>query len=162
MGFDPARDTAAVFATGGPFRESAMQMVAAESPDVDAYVRHGGKLLFFHGVSDPVFSVKDTVRYVDALRQRYGQRTDDIARLFTVPNMAHCSGGPATDQYDGLNALVKWVEQGEAPARIVARARPENPDVRTPGRTRPLCAWPRQTRYNGSGSIEEAASFSCR
>ncbi len=162
MGFDPGRDTAKVYATGGPFRESAMQMVAAESPDVDAYVRHGGKLLFFHGVSDPVFSVKDTVRYVDALRQSYGQRTDDIARLFTVPNMAHCSGGPATDQYDGLGALVKWVEQGEAPARIVARARPENPDVRTPGRTRPLCAWPRQARYNGSGSIEEAASFSCR
>ena len=162
MGFDPARDAAKVHAAGGPFRESAMQMVAAESPDVDAYVRRGGKLLFFHGVSDPVFSVKDTVRYLDRLRARYGERTDGIARLFTVPNMAHCSGGPATDQYDGLSALVKWVEQGEAPTRIVARARPENPEVAWPGRTRPLCAWPAQPRHDGRGSIEDAASFHCR
>ena len=109
-----------------------------------------------------MFSVKDTVRYVDGLRQRYGARTDDIARFFSVPSMAHCSGGPATDQYDGLTALVNWVEKGEAPSRIVARARPENRDVTTPGRTRPLCAWPMQPRYNGSGSIEDAASFSCR
>ena len=144
------------------FRESSMRSVAAESTDVDAYVKHGGKLLFFHGVSDPVFSVKDTVRYLEGLRQRYGERTDDMARLFTIPNMAHCSGGPATDQYDGLSALVKWVEQGEAPSRIVARARPENREVTTPGRTRPLCAWPMQSRYNGSGSIEDAANFNCR
>ncbi|MFP5476051.1 MAG: tannase/feruloyl esterase family alpha/beta hydrolase, partial [Gammaproteobacteria bacterium] len=134
----------------------------ADSPDVDAYARHGGKILLFHGVSDPVFSVTDTVRYLGQLRQRYGTATDGMARLFTVPNMAHCSGGPATDQYDGLTALVNWVEKGQPPERIVARARPENPDVTWPGRTRPLCAYPKQARYNGSGSIEDAANFSCR
>lgn len=162
MGFDPQRDTAKVYATEGAFRESAMRMVAADSPDVDAYARHGGKILFFHGVSDPVFSVTDTVRYLEQLRQRYGAATDGMARLFTVPNMAHCSGGPATDQYDGLTELVNWVEQGQAPERVVARARPENADVPWPGRTRPLCAYPKQARYNGSGSIEDAANFSCR
>ncbi|WP_295549049.1 tannase/feruloyl esterase family alpha/beta hydrolase [uncultured Pseudacidovorax sp.] len=162
MGFDPQRDTAKVYATDGAFRESAMRMVAADSPDMDAYARHGGKILFFHGVSDPVFSVTDTVRYLGQLRQRYGAATDGMARLFTVPNMAHCSGGPATDQYDGLTALVNWVEKGQPPERIVARARPENPDVTWPGRTRPLCAYPKQARYNGSGSIEDAANFSCR
>lgn len=162
LGYDVERNAPGVFATNATFRESSMRSVAADSTDVDAYARHGGKLLFFHGVSDPVFSVKDTVRYLDGLRQRYGARTDDMARLFTVPNMAHCAGGPATDQYDGLSALVKWVEQGEAPSRIVARARPENRDVTFPGRTRPLCAWPKQSRYNGSGSIEDAANFSCR
>jgi len=162
LGYDVDRNAAGVFATNATFRESSMRSVAAESTDVDAYAKRGGKLLFFHGVSDPVFSVKDTVRYVDGLRQRYGARTDDMARLFTVPNMAHCAGGPATDQYDGLSALVNWVEKGEAPSRIVARARPENRDVTTPGRTRPLCAWPMQSRYNGSGSIEDAANFSCR
>jgi feruloyl esterase len=160
-GFDFDRDAPKVFATDARFRESAMRLVAADSPDVDAFTQRGGKLLFFHGVSDPVFSVNDTVRYLDALRQRYGDRTDDIARLFTVPNMAHCSGGPATDQYDGLTALVDWVEKGQPPSRIVARARPENRDVTWPGRTRPLCAWPMQPRYTG-GNIEEAASFSCR
>lgn len=162
LGYDMERDAPGVFATDATFRESSMRSVAADSTDVDAYAKHGGKLLFFHGQSDPVFSVKDTVRYVEGLRQRYGARTDDIARLFTVPNMAHCAGGPATDQYDGLTALVNWVEKGDAPSRIVARARPENRDVTTPGRTRPLCAWPKQSRYNGSGSIEDAASFSCR
>ncbi|WP_218510705.1 tannase/feruloyl esterase family alpha/beta hydrolase [Variovorax sp. dw_308] len=162
MAFDFDRDAPKVYATNATFRESSMRSVAADSTDVDAYVKHGGKLLFFHGQSDPVFSINDTIRYVDGLRQRYGTRTDDIARFFPVPNMAHCSGGPATDQYDGLTALVNWVEKGEAPSRIVARARPQNPDVTTPGRTRPLCAWPMQPRYNGAGSIEDAASFSCR
>jgi hypothetical protein len=102
------------------------------------------------------------VRYLDGLHQRYGSRTEEIARLFTVPNMTHCSGGPSTDQYDGLSALVNWVEKGEAPSRIVARARPENRDVTNPGRTRPLCAWPKQSRYKGSGSIDDEANFECR
>ena len=162
LNYDFDRDAPKVVATDATFRESSMRSVAADSTDVDAYVKHGGKLLFFHGVSDPVFSIKDTVRYLDGLRERYGDRTDDVARLFAVPNMAHCAGGPATDQYDGLSALVDWVEGGKAPSRIVARARPENPDVTTPGRTRPLCAWPAQPRYNGSGSIDDAANFSCR
>ncbi|SFP61803.1 feruloyl esterase [Variovorax sp. OK605] len=161
LGYDVARDSAKVSAVDAAFPQSAMQWEVPDSPDVDAFARHGGKMLFFHGVSDPVFSVKDTVRYLGLLRERYGERTDAVARLFTVPNMAHCSGGPATDQYDGLSALVNWVEKGQPPERIVARARPENRDVTTPGRTRPLCAWPKQPRYKGSGSIDDAASFGC-
>jgi feruloyl esterase len=161
LGYDVARDSAKVSAVDATFPLSAMQWEVPDSPDVDAFARHGGKMLFFHGVSDPVFSVKDTVRYLDRLRERYGERTDGMARLFTVPGMAHCSGGPATDQYDGLSALVNWVEKGQPPERIVARARPENRDVTTPGRTRPLCPWPKQSRYRGSGSIEDAASFGC-
>lgn len=161
LGYDVARDSAKVSAADATFPQSAMQWEVPDSPDVDAFARHGGKMLFFHGVSDPVFSVKDTVRYLGLLRERYGERTDGMARLFTVPGMAHCSGGPATDQYDGLSALVNWVEKGQPPERIVARARPENRDVTTPGRTRPLCPWPKQSRYRGSGSIEDAASFGC-
>jgi pimeloyl-ACP methyl ester carboxylesterase len=162
LGYDVARDSAKVRASNATFTQSAMQWEVPDSPDVDAFARHGGKMLFFHGVSDPVFSVKDTVRYLGQLRERYGDRTDAMARLFTVPNMAHCAGGPATDQYDGLSALIGWVEKGQPPERIVARARPENREVSTPGRTRPLCAWPKQSRYNGSGSIEDAANFSCK
>ena len=162
LGYDVARDSAKVHASNATFTQSAIQWEVPDSPNVDAFARHGGKMLFFHGVSDPVFSVKDTVRYLGQLRERYGDRTDAMARLFTVPNMAHCAGGPATDQYDGLSALVNWVEKGQPPERIVARARPENRDVTTPGRTRPLCAWPKQSRYKGSGSIEDAASFSCQ
>ena len=162
LNYDFDHGPAQLAATNAVFHESTMHWEVADSTDVDAFAAHGGKMLFFHGVSDPVFSIKDTVRYLDGLHQRYGPRTDDMARLFAVPNMTHCSGGPSTDQYDGLGALVNWVEQGQPPERIVARARPENPDVTTPGRTRPLCAWPKQSRYGGSGSIEDAANFSCR
>lgn len=161
LGYDVARDSAKVSAVDATFPQSAMQWEVPDSPNIDAFARHGGKMLFFHGVSDPVFSVKDTVRYLGLLRERYGERTDAVARLFTVPNMTHCAGGPATDQYDGLSALVDWVEKGQPPERIVARARPENREVTTPGRTRPLCAWPKQSRYKGSGSTEDAANFSC-
>ena len=88
-----------------------------------------------------------------------------------VPGMDHCGGGPATDQFDMLSALVAWVEQGLAPDRVVARARGAgnpggaNPDVPAawcPTRTRPLCPYPQVARYNGSGSLEDAANFSCK
>jgi feruloyl esterase len=73
--------------------------------------------------------------------------------------MNHCSGGPATDQFHAFTALVNWVEKNTAPEKIVATAGAATP---WPGRTRPLCAYPQQARYNGSGSIEEAVNFSCR
>ena len=85
--------------------------------------------------------------------------------------MNHCSGGPSTDQFDMLSALVAWVEQGKAPDSITAMARgPGNPggvnaEVPanwSPQRTRPLCPYPKVARYNGSGDLESASSFSCR
>ena len=96
--------------------------------------------------------------------------TPGLARLFVVPGMAHCRGGLATDRFDALSALVKWVEQGEAPERIVASARgagdavpnPEQPAAWAPNRTRPLCAWPKVARYTGSGDPERAENFQCR
>ena len=79
--------------------------------------------------------------------------------MFPVPGMAHCSGGPATDRYDCLTALVDWVERGVAPDRIMARAGESSP---WPGRTRQLCPYPRVARYAGVGSVDSAASFVCR
>ena len=85
--------------------------------------------------------------------------------------MAHCSGGPSTDRFDGLSALVKWVEQGEAPEQLIAGARGAgntagtNADVPadwSPVRTRPLCPYPKIARYTGSGGIDDASSFSCQ
>ena len=81
------------------------------------------------------------------------------ARLFLVPGMNHCAGGPATDSFDGLAAIVEWVEKGAAPPRIEASARPGT--MYFPGRTRPLCAYPSYARYDGSGSLEDAANFVC-
>ena len=72
--------------------------------------------------------------------------------------MNHCAGGPATDSFDGLAAIVDWVEKGTAPARIEASALPGTP---FPGRTRPLCPYPSSARYSGNGSIEDGANFAC-
>jgi feruloyl esterase len=94
----------------------------------------------------------------------------EFARLYLVPGMGHCAGGPATDQFDMLSALVKWVERGDAPDQVVATARgtgnlgdvnAEVPADWAADRTRPLCPWPKVARYKGRGSIESAKNFKC-
>jgi hypothetical protein len=90
--------------------------------------------------------------------QRSGGKAADIVRVFPVPGMAHCAGGPATDQFNALEALVKWVEQGVAPEQLIATAGAASP---WPGRSRPICAYPKVARYSGQGSLEDAASFRC-
>jgi feruloyl esterase len=133
------------------------------STDVGAFKQRGGKMLIVHGTSDPIFSANDSIDYVQKLSAAQGgdAATRDFARLFLVPGMNHCSasGGPATDVYDALTPLADWVEKGVAPDRIVAKAAASAP---WPGRTRPLCPYPQVATYNGSGSLEDAASFSCR
>jgi pimeloyl-ACP methyl ester carboxylesterase len=141
--------------------EPGISFETAMSPDVDAYKKRGGKILFTHGVADPIFSALDTIDYVDQLDKRYGADVAGFARLFLVPGMTHCAGGPATDQFDALTALDTWVETGKAPDMILAKAR-KTPDVPWPDRTRPLCAHPKVATYKGSGNIEDAASFECR
>lgn len=126
-----------------------------------AYKASGGKLLFVHGMADPIFSADEVVEYYERLAANNGgvAATQDFARTFLVPGMAHCSGGPATDTFDSLQALVDWVEKGVAPETIPARAKPTN--AYFPNRTRPLCAYPKFAKYKGSGSLEDAANFSC-
>lgn len=158
LGFDFDRDAPKIYATGGPFRRSAWEDLGARSPDLAAFAARGGKLIVPQGVSDPVFSLNDTLawyREVDALD---GGRAASFLRVFPVPGMAHCSGGPSTDEFDAFAAVVKWVEQGKAPDRILARAGKGSP---WPGRTRPLCPYPDYARYSGRGSVEEARSFQC-
>lgn len=120
------------------------------------YKAHGGKLLFAHGLADPIFSPHEMIDYMQRLQAVHGAQ-QDLARLFLIPGMGHCQGGAGTDVWDGLGALVDWVEKGSTPQRIEARG-----SVVFPGRTRPLCAWPAYAHYKGSGSLEDAASFECR
>ena len=87
------------------------------------------------------------------------QSTPKWARLFLVPGMNHCTGGPATDSYDGLAAIVDWVENDQAPERIHAAAQSTNRFF--PNRTRPLCPFPSYARYMGAGDIERAENFAC-
>jgi feruloyl esterase len=164
---DQAR--ALINATDKTFTESAMQfMTPPNADDLGALRARSARLLVYHGSADPVFSAADTSAWYERLQQRHGAATERFARLFLVPGMNHCRGGPSTDQFDALSALVDWVEQGRAPERIVAHARgagnavpnPEVPAAWAADRTRPLCAFPRVARYQGSGDIERAENFS--
>jgi poly(3-hydroxybutyrate) depolymerase len=118
----------------------------------------GGKLLVWQGVADPVFSVRDTAGWWNEVHARYAGAEQGFVRFFPVPGMNHCAGGATTGDFDALGALVRWVEQGEAPAQLLATAGPGTP---WPGRTRPLCAWPKVARYRAQGDAEQASSFEC-
>lgn len=140
------------------------------SLDLAAFKSRGGKVIFSHGTGDPGPSYANTVNYYTRLTQLNGgeSETQKFARLFLVPSMGHCSGGPAADSYDPLAAIVNWVENGVAPDSIVAKTRAANTALTavTPvipaARTRPLCTYPKTAAYKGSGSAEDAANFSCQ
>ena len=156
---DAGREGAKTTARGGGFGHSAWEDISARSPDLDGLRAHGGRLLVWHGAADPVFSLRDTVRWWEEVHARYGGAEQAFMRLFAVPGLNHCQGGTATGDFDVLATLVRWAEQGEAPAQLPARAGPGTP---WPGRARPLCAWPAVARYRGRGDPEQAASFECR
>jgi feruloyl esterase len=126
-----------------------------------AFHARGGKLLLFHGAADPIFSAAESIAYYQRLAENHGgvDAVSAWARLFLVPGMNHCAGGPATDAFDGLAAIVSWVEQAVAPTRIEARALPTSRFF--PNRTRPLCPFPSYARYRGAGSLEDGANFTC-
>ncbi|AOW14153.1 esterase [Hydrogenophaga crassostreae] len=175
---DPVKDDTdarlALFsATTDVYKESALALMTPPGHENPAYMgalaQRGGKLIAFHGVSDPIFSAEDTRAWVERAGQIPG--ASGAIRYFPVPGMNHCSGGPATDQFDLLGPLVKWVEEGVAPQAVLATARGAAnagganealPANWSANRTRPLCAYPTVATYNGQGSIESASSFTCR
>jgi len=116
-------------------------------------------MVVYQGASDPVFSLNDTLSWYREVEKLNRGSAAGFVRVFPVPGMAHCAGGPATDQFDALGTLVDWVEKGSAPDRIVAKAGAGTPWA---GRTRPLCPYPETAHYKGSGSLEDAANFVCR
>ena len=127
--------------------------------NLSTFSSHGGKLLFYHGVSDPWFSAKDTIDYYQRMSMANGgeAKVKDWSRLFLSPGMGHCSGGSATlDTFDMLSASVNWVEKNTPPDAITATGRA------FPGRSRPLCPYPAHAQYNGAGDPENASSYSCR
>jgi Tannase and feruloyl esterase len=93
------------------------------------------------------------------LDRRNKGRAADFARVFPVPGMNHCMGGPATDRFDSLKALEDWVLKGSAPDSIAAAAGTATPWSQ---RSRPLCPYPKVARYSGSGDINKAENFSCK
>jgi feruloyl esterase len=145
--------------TTTPQYQSILTLLDGSSTDLAAFKARGGKLIIAHGVSDPIFSIKDSIAWMGEVNKAQNGTAAEFMRLFPVPGMNHCAGGPATDQFDAFSALVAWVEKSTAPERIVATAGNQTP---WPGRTRPLCAYPKIPKYTGSGSLEDAASFVCQ
>jgi hypothetical protein len=126
--------------------------------NLSTFFGRGGKLVFYHGTSDPVFSPFDTLAYYEKMADANGgpDQVMSSSRFFFVPGMNHCQGGPATlDKFDLLGAVVGWVENGVAPDSVVATGKA------FPGRSRPLCAYPKHARYKGQGNPEDAGSFEC-
>jgi hypothetical protein len=150
-------DAPKIFAHSAEFPRSGWDLVSAQSTDVSRFRERGGKLIVPHGGSDPIFSVNDTIGWWRKVDTANHGAAAGFVRVFVVPGMNHCAGGPATDQYDALSAVVDWVEKGIAPDRIEAAAGPMSP---WPGRTRPLCAYPKIARYR-SGDLNRAESFAC-
>jgi feruloyl esterase len=156
------------------------RVLNATDPDLGRFRARGGKLILYHGWSDAAIAPLNAVDYYESVRARLGAApTDGFARLFMLPGVQHCAGGPGTDGFYGPGALAgdaehdvektieRWVEKGVAPDRIVAahyKAGWAGPD-KTPRevtRTRPLCPYPQVARWTGSGSSDDAANFVCR
>jgi feruloyl esterase len=133
-------------------------LVEPASTNLSTFALNGGKLIFFHGDSDPWFSALDTLGYYKSLAAANGgeEKVAQWSRLFLVPGMSHCDGGPSLDRFDMLTAIVDWVEKGIAPDSVVATGKA------FPGRSRPLCPYPTHAQYTGSGNTEDARNFRCQ
>jgi feruloyl esterase len=130
----------------------------AENADLSAFRARGGKLLLWHGWSDPVVPPQATIDYYQRVIAMGSEKKSDFVRLFLVPGMSHCRGGSGPNQFNTIAALERWVESGIAPDQIVAyRVTDSQVDM-----TRPLCPYPQVARWSGIGSTNDAANFACR
>ena len=129
----------------------------ATDPNLKEFVAHGGKLLIYHGWTDPLLTPQNTINYFKSVTDTMGPKTAEFARLFMVPGMDHCSGGEGPNSFDTVSAIEQWVEKGKAPEQIVASHLTKG----VADRTRPLCPYPLVAVWKGSGSTDSASNFSC-
>ena len=137
----------------------------ATDPDLRPFRANGGKLIQYHGFSDPDIPPANSINYYESVVRNAGGRsnpralaeTKEFYRLFMVPGMQHCAGGPGATRFDALTALEQWVEQNKAPEQIQAA----HLTAGKVDRTRPLCPYPQEARYKGNGSTDDAANFTC-
>jgi len=152
-----------------------MHLVTPASPavnnstEIQPFVKRGGKVIFYHGLSDSGPPWPYTLKYfLDVARKHGGvKHADDFMKLYLVPNMGHCGGNIATDNFDMLTPMVNWIENGVAPQEVIATG---NRFPATVGpytglgnstRSRPLCPYPKTLRYSGAGDISQASSYVC-
>lgn len=145
----------------------------ATSADLAAFKARGGKLIIYHGWNDPAISALNTINYYNSVIAKMGQQNaDSFVRVFMIPGMQHCGGGPGADNFGATVSaaptdaqhslelsLEQWVEKGAAPSTVISTKFTQG--TRTPAMTRPLCAYPQSAKYNGTGDTNSAASFTC-
>ncbi len=133
--------------------------VNASNPDISEYVRRGGKLMLSGGWNNALVPAGAVLDYYNRVESTIGrENTQRAVRLYMVPGMIECNGGPGTDTFDMLGVMRRWVERGQAPKDVRA-SRVERGTV---VRTRPLCPYPQVATYTGSGSTDEAGNFVCK
>ena len=146
-------------------------------PNLSPFKSHGGKLIQYVGWGDTAISPENDINYYDAVSRELGPHEDiqDFYRLFMVPGMAHCGGGPGANAFgngrngpnpsdaadDLLSALDRWVENRDAPDTIIATKYVNDDPTQGIAFQRPLCPFPQIAKYKGSGSATSAASFAC-
>jgi feruloyl esterase len=147
--FDPDRDPASL--------ARARKLYDATSYDLRAFKKRGGKMLMWHGLSDAAILATSSVGYYEGVQKLMGGRalTEDFFRLFLVPGVHHCSGGPGLTDFDALTLLENWVEKGQAPDVMIARRTVNGVSERT----RPIYPYPLLARYVGHGDSRQASSF---
>jgi len=134
--------------------DAAVGWVDAVNPDLRAFKAHGGKLLLYAGWGDTTITPENTVLYYESVVAELGAPQDDFMRLFMVPGMGHCRGGPGPNTFDTISALERWRESGAAPSEL-AGANPQT------GLTRPLCPYPDYAQYSGTGQLNDGANWRC-
>ena len=151
------------------------RVLNSTDPDLRRFRARGGKLILYHGWSDAAIPALNMIDYYTSVVSKMGaKKSGSFTRLFMVPGMQHCGGGSGPNsfgqfgvphgdpQYDIDAALERWVEQGVAPEEIIATKYKNDSDPKAGiVRTRPLCAYPLVAHYNGSGSTDDAANFTC-
>lgn len=131
----------------------------ATDPNLSKFFGHNGKLLLYHGWADTNVSPYLTIQYYKSVVDTMGgeKKAADSVRLFLEPGMGHCGGGEGPNKFDKVKPMEAWVEKGAPPEKIIA----SHATAGKVDRTRPLCPYPQVAKYKGSGSIDDAASFSC-
>ena len=136
--------------------ETAADILNATNADLTAFKVSGGKLILWNGWSDAAITALGTIQYYEAVQKRHAD-AGSFARLFLLPGVLHCGAGPGPDQVEWLAAIQRWVEEGEAPERLLATKRVDGEiDMQ-----RPLCAYPAAAAYDGTGDPKREESFSC-